>query len=41
MKTIKAILVAIAVMSVAGCIVVPERGPGYYGGHHHGYWRDR
>ncbi len=39
MKTLKAILVAIAVMSVAGCIVVPERG--YYGGGYHSHWHDR
>ena len=40
MKLFKSILVVLALASLAGCIVVPERGTGYYGGHYYSHSYD-
>ena len=43
MKLRNAIVLVAALTSLAGCIVVPAHGPGYYGDryHHHDRYRYR
>jgi hypothetical protein len=41
MRLRTAIVLITALASLAGCIIVPAHGPGYYGDRYHHYDRDR